>query len=572
MHDPSQDFGDVFFAICKAVDTPYALTAWLHWKYKLYSSMEPPRPQAYCDAETFQNDYLCYSWPSKAAVNLEGKDLKAIALEGFIADEEFNRKTTARIKAWSSGDTQPRVEALIHKVRRKIASVLGPLCLKDVLDSCRFGNGASATLSRREARFDKKITTVPLSVSPRALLWGKLVIEADPHFLSAVLDCEVAGPVSLLPCNFEVVDHAVFDTVPKSLKTDRTIAKEPTLNGFLQQGVHVFLRERLKRIGVDLRDQRVNQSWAELAEFLGLATLDLKSASNSVTTALIELLLPQDWYDFLFDLRSHWTLMPDGTKHRNCMFSSMGNAFTFDLESLIFWATLTASCGSHDITSVYGDDLICPQSRTDEVIWALEAFGFRLNRDKSFVSGRFFESCGKHFFGGYEVTPAYQKENPLSSDDARFRAHNRLIRWSLRSGLGVCLSIAVKNACLSIRRGSGYPQLLGPIGPERDDYFQVPYGDYVVRHGHAFIRVLATLQSRVRTKQSGSYAYWLRLKNRSTEPRDGRALRGDVRHRLDALFSEPLVLSEFVEPGTKQVVRKVRIPISGITVDANWYA
>lgn len=585
MHDPSEDFGKVYFALCKSVDTAYSLGMWLRWKNRDWISATAPNPLAYDNAHDFGRDYLIYSWPSKAKVNLESVDLKQKALESFAADEMFNKETAARLRRGMYEGFNPRVENILVDVRRKIRFVLGEFNLREIVDSCRWGNGASATLSRRRARPDQKITTLPLSVSPRALGLAKALIESDYHWMRALVP-DLAGPASLIKSCFEIIDFNEFDTVPKSLKTDRTIAKEPTLNGFLQQGVHLVLRKRLKRVGVDLSDQGINQTLASLAQTLGLATLDLKSASNSVTAMLMELLLPPDWFEFLNQIRSHRTRMPDDSIHKNYMFSSMGNAFTFELESLVFWA-IAASCSkASKLVSVYGDDMIVPQVYADDVIYGLEAFGFRINTDKSFTSGRFFESCGKHYFDGTDVTPAFQKANPLESTIESIRAHNRLIRWAYRSGAGVVLDTTARPACEFLARL--VPQKFhGPIGPEGDEYLQVPVGSFRIHHGNAVVYTLTKTKIERRTRQAGSYAYWLRLRsgpsaNKPTE-RDSllssnKGSRIDS-HRREALKylrsdgSDPwLELSSFTMESAvyEDANRKSRIPIHRIQVGLIW--
>ena len=74
------------------------------------------------------------------------------------------------------------------------------------------------------------------------------------------------------------------------------------------------------------------------------------------------MLLPEAWFDLLNDCRSQAVSYKGEWIELN-MFSSMGNAFTFELESLIFWAIANAVCycsGSRGHISVYGDDIIVP--------------------------------------------------------------------------------------------------------------------------------------------------------------------------------------------------------------------
>jgi len=72
----------------------------------------------------------------------------------------------------------------------------------------------------------------------------------------------------------------------------------------------------------------------------------------------------------------------------------MGNGFTFPLETLIFWALTRAVCGSTATVSAYGDDIICPSDRAEDVIAVLTEVGFSVNLEKSFWNGPFRESCG----------------------------------------------------------------------------------------------------------------------------------------------------------------------------------
>lgn len=558
MQNPFEDWDEVYFSLCKGINTPKSLACWLAWKYRCFTSIASPRAADYDSVDGFSRDYLCYSWASKARVNLENLDLKAVALTSFKEDEAFNRETTFRLRNLSSAKNS-RVEGIIHDAQRKIAHILGPLDLSSLLDNCRFGNGATVSLSRRRARYDKKMTTFPLTVSPSCVNLALAVIQADPLWGSAICRADVLGPFSILPSNFEVVDYNQFDTVPKSLKGDRTIAKEPVLNGFLQQSVHVYLVERLRRFGVDLKDQTVNQSWASLAEKLELATLDAKSASNSVTTELVKLLLPPDWFDFLNKIRSRKTRLPDGTIHYNWMFSSMGNAFTFELETMIFYSILSALCGPKSVVSVYGDDMILPQQYAAEAIQILELLGFRINRDKSFVSGAFFESCGKHYFKGSDVTPVFQKAQPRLNHAERIRSANRLLRWGLRMCYGLGIDSAVRPVWNLLSGNGNTTCPRGPVLHTDDDWFiMTPDIAVPALYGTARFTCVVPATRKELSRQRASYAYSMRLKS------------AKAKHSAPGPSTEPLELScVSMEVGWTR--RWKRISLSDIHVDATWF-
>lgn len=517
MHDPFKGFGEVFFALCKSVNTPKSLALWLAYKHKSTDVFNmPPRASDYDSAHSFSVDYLCHSYVSKFDVEWPGIDRKEVALRGFTSAETLCSETNRRLRMVRLRGSSPRVEQIIFSAQRKISNLLGVFDLASVLEQCRWGSGATATLPRRRARPDLKQCSSPFSVTLSCLPLFKMLVECDPLWLRAIVGCDVCGPCSLLPCNFSVVDYNTVTTVPKSAKTERTIAKEPTSNGYLQQGVGRYIRSRLKRVGINLDDQTVNQSLASTACDKRFATIDLKAASDSISLELVQLLLPPEWYDYLLRLRSPKGKLPDGSVITYEKFSSMGNAFTFELESLLFWAIVSSVCGEPDCqVSVYGDDIICPQGFAAEVIEVLNLFGFETNLDKSFVDGRFFESCGKHYFDGIDVTPVYQKESPLRSEFARISAHNRLTRWALRSCQYVALDPTVDSAKAAIRRES-LVNCTAPLWYEGDDSFLVPWTDGTWSCSHGSVRFKRILPDRRRkgTNHNGAYPYSMYLSNR----------------------------------------------------------
>jgi hypothetical protein len=96
-----------------------------------------------------------------------------------------------------------------------------------------------------------------------------------------------------------------------------------------------------------------------------------------------------------------------GRWYRLEKFSSMGNGFTFELETLIF-ATLARTVvsmngGDPSRVSCYGDDLIVPSSDYKDVMAALRMFGFQPNMKKTFAEGPFRESCGGDYWAGVPV-------------------------------------------------------------------------------------------------------------------------------------------------------------------------
>jgi len=208
--------------------------------------------------------------------------------------------------------------------------------------------------------------------------------------------------VSFKDCNANRIE-----TVPKSWKTDRTIACEPEGNIPFQLAFDTYVKSRLRTRGVDLSDQTINQDLARLGSIDGsLATIDLKQASDTISLNVVHALLPHPWMQYLLAVRSHKGV---GFQQEYVYekFSSMGNGCTFALETLIFWAIAKAVSERGDTVSVYGDDVILQTERVSAFRAAIAYFGFDVNISKSFWQGPFRESCGLDAYLGVDVTPFY---------------------------------------------------------------------------------------------------------------------------------------------------------------------
>jgi hypothetical protein len=201
---------------------------------------------------------------------------------------------------------------------------------------------------------------------------------------------------------------------------------------FIQKGIGDYFRRSLRRFGIDLNDQSRNRDLAHKGSITGsLATIDLSSASDSVSRELVFLLIPTFWFTLLDASRCRVTVI-DGVEHQNHMFSSMGNGFTFELESLLFFVISKAVAyftGTRGVISVYGDDIICPTDMYHDLGSVLNYLGFLLNPEKSFASGPFRESCGGHYFLGDDITPFYIRE-PITRMDDLIDVANKLRQWS----------------------------------------------------------------------------------------------------------------------------------------------
>lgn len=341
-----------------------------------------------------------------------GVDRREEALRKFRASEQKCLESNELFRSWSAGriSFKPAVEHALFCAQRKIARVLGEVPKFEDIHP-RFGPGATTQLPRKMACAKLKLSQ-PLACSGDMAPVLSEALATLPHLLPE-------GEVVTVPVE---IHAGKLVTVPKNAKTDRTVMIEPWLNSFFQLGYGQYIADQLRRVGVDLTDQEKNKSLARTGSLTGdIATLDLSSASDTISVGLVEHLLPLDWYLLLSQLRTS-IVEVDGTRTTLQKFSSMGNGFTFPLESLIFWALTSSVIGSERTLAVYGDDIIVPTHKVKDVIEVLEACGFSINLEKSFWSGPFRESCGGDYLLGIDVRPCYIKDR-MSGHDA-FRLHN----------------------------------------------------------------------------------------------------------------------------------------------------
>lgn len=472
---------EVFFALCKAVNTPVSLGAWLRFKYaheELAKATVDPRD--YEAAASFRIDYSVCELLSKWKGLRTGINTKQVAMSRFTLAETQCEDANVRIRL-SRKAVNPAIDGIIHSARRKIARLFGPYSNFCIEGFVGWGPGATFEIPRRRAAVDTKMCELPITVTRKCLELLKSTIESDLHWSYSILGVFPEGPYSLRKECFQIVEGNRIDTVPKNAKTDRVIAVEPRGNSFLQKGYGGFIRSRLRRVGIDLDDQTRNQELARIAVRDSLATVDLSMASDTVAKELVFELLPWDWASALDDVRSPKILMKDGEWLTVEKFSSMGNGFTFELETLIFWALTQAITDDEfpgGVVSVYGDDIICQTQIVPKLRTVLSWAGFTFNEDKSHWTGLFRESCGKHYFDGQDVTPAYQKEE-IRSLPEKIRLGNRLIRLAERWGEGRWLDRRLENAWRAVRRSApSHPVLSIPYGVEGDDGWALPYTEF----------------------------------------------------------------------------------------------
>lgn len=215
-------------------------------------------------------------------------------------------------------------------------------------------------------------------------------------------------------------------SVPKTQRTPRIIAIEPACMQYMQQALLGAFRKAVdsddtSRSFVGWSEQMFNQRLALEGSRNGtLATIDLSEASDRVSNQHVRSLLRNHRHlnDAVDSTRSRKADVPGHGVIRLAKFASMGSALTFPLEAMVFATIIFVALERKaqrpfrrkDIESfigqvrVYGDDIIVPVDSVTAVIEELEAFGLRVNSNKSFWTGKFRESCGKEYYDGEDVS------------------------------------------------------------------------------------------------------------------------------------------------------------------------
>lgn len=226
--------------------------------------------------------------------------------------------------------------------------------------------------------------------------------------------------------------------VPKTLKTPRIISVEPSYMMLQQQSIakpimDYLESERFPHNSIRFSDQSHNRDMARVGSLDGsLATIDLSDASDLVSNDLVKNIFKvcPTFLDFIQDCRSRRAILPNGTILSLRKYASQGSAMCFPIEAMCFFTIVLSSLVKQSgkrlskslltelsaKVSVYGDDIIVPAETAPDVMALLEAFGLRINHNKSFTTGFFRESCGGDYYKGVNVTPTYCRKWDFSGN------------------------------------------------------------------------------------------------------------------------------------------------------------
>jgi hypothetical protein len=478
---------DAIFSFLRSLDTPRSLTVWLLYKEGEHDQLRDLSldPHLYNDKFKFRDDYQATMLLAKCSfLNIPSKTfLQDKAMEKFFKFENLCNQTNLRLNRLHSDPSYSGQNAqLLHATVRKIESILGEIDPDELIRNANWGPGVSTLLKGSKL-------SATIKFQKEFGITQHLYEFVKPWFPSAYPrwfeHIELHG-------GFQIENFNQLICVPKNTKSDRVIAIEPGINLWFQKAVGSVIRSKLKFTSkVDIRKgQTRHQKLSEISSSTGrLATIDFSSASDSISDETVKLLLPPRWYLLLDAMRTKGATFAGKTLRWN-KFSSMGNGFTFELESLIFYAAAFASAelnkdSTADVTA-YGDDVILPTSSVQTFTSFCEFLGFRVNKEKSFSSSYFRESCGAHFFDGLDCKPFFFKEK-LSDAKCLYKLANGIRRLSHRRNSYIGCDVRLLGCWLRVFAWIPKPlRLRGPEGCGDD----IIIGNFdeatprLLKHGH----------------------------------------------------------------------------------------
>lgn len=339
-----------------------------------------------------------------------------------------------RLDDWTESDFFARD---LSRMKCFIQQVLGKLDVDTYFRGCKSSSGVTLGLKFSATDLEDK-WRYPLTGTAEAVSLFELYLEWDPTFRDALV---WFNRNSKHP-RYKVVSDSRTSGVSKTSSIARLIAVEPTLNMFFQQGLMAAMSDCLKP-WVDIETaQELHHYYAMFGSLTGLvSTYDMTSASDTVARMLVFKCTPSSWFAELDRVacKSTYHRHENGVIERFTlpMFSTMGNATTFPIETLFFYAMLITMNSSYTSSyacfpeenwetkriSVYGDDCIVPHHLNQHFEWLAGKCGFIVNMEKSHYDSEdsFRESCGVDYLSGHNIRSFFLSEphnQTLSSHEA----------------------------------------------------------------------------------------------------------------------------------------------------------
>lgn len=521
---------DIALEYFQALNTPIALSQAIRLRYGDWEGIARASvdPRNYLDAHSYRLDNYAVTLLKKCAGLPTGIDTRAEALKEWAESEESCAKTNARL---ADDEMNFINEKFFLRLQKNFARLVGrpPVGKPDI----RFGPGSTFELSGKHVTVPDKIAALPsFTINAatyiydyRETAWGRrnanslfpesplhdvpLISEKLPRVGGAGLWVDQLRPIrAALNEEFVLVQGNRWDSAPKSALVDRSIGIEAGGNMVYQLACGKAMRRGLNRHGLLLRPFQTEGSWdwqpkagqdsQQIHRALAckgsvddsIATLDVRKASDTQCYQLIKRVAGK-WWPVLEELRSPCTEV-FGHDISLDKFSSMGNGYTFELETALFASIAMTMADVEGVQlipnvnfSVYGDDIIVPVELAEMMTAALAYCGFELNKSKSYVSGSFRESCGGDFFNGSAVRGLYLKQLPESVGQW-ITFHNLVKRAETHVPMAKVLDKVRANIPVSCR-----------------NYGPVSFGDVVMHH--------ARWPERAKLKRDANQCSWLKI-------------------------------------------------------------
>jgi len=305
------------------------------------------------------------------------------------------------------------------------------------LDSIREGMGVGPGAAQRAdaTSFHSKLFEGEMSYTDPALI---------PYYRAALVETGLWADAErrrFEEYGFTKVRGGKVFFATKNAEISRTCCTEPNLNMLVQKAVGTFLEKRLEwYFGIRLSTQPdFNRELVRIGSIDGsFGSIDLVSASDSIGYHMLCRALRDSFLKGVLRMsRCNTAVLPDGSEVVLRMISTMGNGFTFPLQTVIFSSAVRAvydlmgfpCVSSKTQFGVYGDDIVVRRETYQFLIKMLNKLGFQVNVGKSFNDGVFRESCGHDYCRGVNIRGVYVKS--LEIPQEVYSLVNRLVRWGV---------------------------------------------------------------------------------------------------------------------------------------------
>lgn len=458
----------IAFKLYKCLNTPVALSCFLLLKYEEYDQLVSKgiNTSDYECGEKFADDYQAIKFLSKCEDLPTSFDKVKNAIDSELWAELKCSETNKRLISWHRLNAYPTdtVTWVVWKAREILRDILRSTPqYEELVSGFRYGPGASSATSGPDTTIVAKAASALHSTTNAQMDLAyavQLQPMLDPRYS---VEQNFCGPLCG-PTAKDIINYSTWTTAPKTAVTARGIATQ--IHGLMlgQKSLGNILRERAResRYRIDLDNLwAFNKAFAEFASVADtFATIDVKVASSTIAYETVYELLPRSWALLLDRWREPETSYLESV-HTNRKFSAMGNGYTFELESLLFFAIAKASAlykQSKAFVSSFGDDIIIPAIAVTTLTEVFEFFGLTVNTTKSFTEGNFRESCGGDYWRGSDVRPMFLKEL-LSNEESLVKLANRVRHYSLRRGSDCycCIRFLPLWKCITdLLKGSSY--------------------------------------------------------------------------------------------------------------------